>query len=356
VVATNQENTAGERHAVLNQDGSLVEGRQPRLSGEQAQEGLRWMLLSRAFDERATALQRQGQLGVYSPVLGQEAAVVGSSLALDPAQDWIAPAYRELPAVVRHGYPLERLAASYMGKVMSGRIPDDVKVLPSQVALATQLQHATGLAWGLRLQGKEGIVITYFGEGASSEGDFHEACNLAGVVRAPVVFFLQNNNWAISTPRKIQSGAASLAARAAGYGFPGVTVDGNDMAAVYEVTADAVARARSGEGPTLIEALTYRLSFHNTTDNPSRYVEPGELEAARRRDPISRVEAYLRAGGHLDDATRDQLHAEAAQVVDDAIQAAQAFPGPEPGQVFENVYEKLPARVEAQRRQALGLG
>ena len=343
-----------QRVEVLRPDGSLAGGAEASLGGEQLREALYWMLLSRAFDERATALQRQGRLGVYSPVLGQEAAVVGSAMALDPGRDWIAPAYRELPALLRHGYPLERIVAGYIGKPMASRIPDEVRVLPNQVALATQLQHATGLAWGLKIQHQDGVVITYFGEGASSEGDFHEACNLAGVVRAPVVFFLQNNHWAISTPRTLQSAAPTFAARAQGYGFPGVLVDGNDLFAVHQVTREAVERARTGEGPTLIEAQTYRMSFHNTTDNPSRYVDPSELDQARTRDPIARVITYMRNRGELDEEAERNLRAEISRRIDDAVEAARAFPRPDAADLFENVYEAPTPRMQAQRRQLLG--
>src|SRR6476660_6586157 len=204
------------RAAVLNPDGSLVKGARPRMDEEFLLEALRWMLLSRAYDDRATALQRQGLYGVFSPALGQEASVVGSAMALDPARDWIVPRYRELVAVVHHGYPLEKVAAVGMGRLTDAtRIPEGVRILPTQVALAAQLPHAVGLAWGLRLQRKDSVVLTYIGEGGSSEGDFHEALNLAGVRRAPVVFFLQNNQWAISPRGRVQSAAPSFALRAA---------------------------------------------------------------------------------------------------------------------------------------------
>src|SRR5260370_23677733 len=207
---------------------------------------LRWMLMSRVYDERATALQRQGKYGVFSPALGQEASVVGSAMALDPARDWIVPQYRELMAVVRHGYPLERVAANGMGRISdASRIPDDVNVLPNQVALAAQLQHATGLAWGLKLQKKDSVVMTYVGDVGSSEGDFQHALNLAGVMRAPVVFFLQNNQWAISTPSRPHAAPPTSALRAAGYGFPGVEGDGKDVLAGYSVARDEVQGARA---------------------------------------------------------------------------------------------------------------
>jgi TPP-dependent pyruvate/acetoin dehydrogenase alpha subunit len=346
-----------ERRSVLQANGTLVEGARSRMDEEFLLEALRWMLLSRTYDERVIALQRQGRFGVFSPALGQEASVVGSAMAVDPSRDWMVPQYRELMAVVRHGYPLESITAQFMGKVgASSRIPDGVKVLPTQVALAAQLPHATGLAWGLQLQDKDGMVLAYIGEGGSSEGDFHEALNLAGVLRAPIVFFLQNNQWAISTPRRAQSATESFALRAAGYGFPGVEVDGNDVMAVYDTTVEAVERARGGGGPTLIEAVTYRMGFHNTTDNPSRYLDPQEYEEAKQRDPIRRVIAYLHALGLWDERRDKELADAAREEVEQALERALAFPGVTPQQVFEDVYARPPERLIRQRAQALGRG
>ena len=290
------------------------------------------MLVSRAFDRKAIAMQRQGRFGVHAPLMGQEAAVVGSTLALDPSRDWVVPTYREVLAMAMHGCTLPRIAALYMGRSEAARIPEGVNVLPIAAALGTQLQQAVGLAWGLKLQGKPGAVLVYFGEGAASEGDAHEAMNLAGVTRAPVVFFLQNNNWAISTPRAAQSAAATLAARARGYGFSGEQVDGNDVRAVHAATTAAVQRALAGEGPALIEALTYRLSFHNTTDDPSRYADPKELEAARGRDPIEALD------GLLGPERRAALEVEAAAEVEAAIAWAQEQAPAGPESIFEHVY------------------
>jgi len=341
-------------YQVLQPSGKLKAGAKPALDDEFVLEGLRWMLLSRAFDAKATALQRQGKFGVFSPVLGQEAAVVGSALAFDPRIDWLVPQYRELPAYLIWGLPLRNHILTLSGNPVAGRIPDDVKLLPTQVALAAQLPHAVGIAWGLQIQGREGAVLTYFGEGASSEGDFHEACNLAGVVKAPIVFFLQNNQWAISTPRAYQSAAAHFSDRAAGYGFEGRVVDGNDLLAVYEVTREAVERARRGDGPTLIEAVTYRMSFHNTTDNPSRYQPPEELEEARLLDPIERVEAYLRERGLWSVEREKEMKQAAAEEIEAAIAEAQKAPPPQPSQIFDNVFAELTPRQAAQRDEMLG--
>jgi pyruvate dehydrogenase E1 component alpha subunit len=341
-------------HRLLDLDGQLVDGVRSLLEPGEILDALRLMMLSRAFDVRATILQRQGRLGTFSPVKGQEASVVGTAMTLDPGRDWVVPSYRELPALVRQGYPLELMLASLMGKVVAGRIPEGVNVLPNQVALATQLQHAVGLAWGLKLQKKRSVVMAYCGDGATSEGDFHEACNLAGVRRVPIVFVVQNNQWAISTGLEHQS-AGELYRRAEGYGFPGRQVDGNDLLAVHEVAEEAVRRARDGEGPTLIECMTARLSFHNTTDNPRDYLPEGWLEKAEREEPIRRVEGYLANLGLWDEATRAAVEGEIAERMDAAVEAAAALPAARAAEVFDNVYADPPRRVLRQREELLRL-
>jgi pyruvate dehydrogenase E1 component alpha subunit len=341
-----------ERLEILGVDGRLRPGTEAPLSIEQVLDALRWMMLSRTFDFRAVSLQRQGRMGTISAVRGQEASVVGSSFALDPSRDWIVPQYREMPAVIRHGFPLDGYLLYWMGNPAGGRVPDGVKVLPLQISLAAQLPHAVGLGWGLRLQGSDSVVTTYFGDGASSEGDTHEAMNLAGVSRAPVVFFLQNNGWAISTPRTKQTAAATFASRAEGYGFPGVIVDGNDLFAVYEATRQAVARARQGEGPTLIESQTYRMGAHNTADDPTRYMEPVELSGWDERDPIQRVTAYLRSQGAWDDAAQKAMQDSIDAQVDEAVEAAENFAPPSPDQIYTHVYANPPERVLQQQRSA----
>ena len=336
---------------ILAPDGTVPDGYQPPLTGEELLTAYRLMLLSRRVDERAFSLQRQGRLGTFSPVHGQEASVVGSACALDPARDWVVPQYRELPAMLRQGYTLERFFLYFMGNPEGNWVPDNVNLLPYQISLATQLPHAVGLAWGLRHQGLDGVVCVYFGDGGSSEGDFHEACNLAGLRRAPVIFLLQNNGWAISTPVRRQTAAPSFAARAAGYGFPGELVDGNDLFATYEVTAKAVERARAGAGPTLIEARTYRMGPHNTADDPTRYVDPDELESHRALDPITRLRAYLEDAGLLAPDVEERMRTEIEQELQAAHAAAEAHAGPRAAQIFDHVYGEEPARVTSQRRE-----
>lgn len=325
-----------EPHRVLAPDGTLLPGAVPALSDVDTRAALELMLFSRAFDEKGFSLQRQGRFGTFSPVHGQEASVVGAAFALDPARDWIVPQYRELPALLRHGLPLESFLLTFVGDPRGGAIPEGVNLLPIQIGLAAQLPHAVGLAWGLSLRGEDSVVLAFVGDGASSEGDFHEALNLAGVLGASVVFLVQNNGWAISTPRSRQSAAATLASRAIGYGIPGLLVDGNDLLAVHAVVADAVERARGGGGPTLIESLTYRLGAHNTADDPSRYVDPAGAHEWRERDPIARVRAYLRAAGHWDDEQEILAAQRISARIDEAVQAVEAMPAPGVAALFEH--------------------
>ena len=341
-----------ERIEILGPRGELVDGAEPTLTDDETFDAFRWMLLSRTVDSRAVSLQRQGRMGTFSAVRGQEASVVGSSFALDPQRDWIVPQYRELPAVVRHGFPLDRFLLYWMGNPAGGQTPDGVRVLPIQIALAAQLPHAVGLAWGLRIQRKDEVVITYFGDGASSEGDAHEAMNLAGVMQAPVVFFLQNNGWAISTPRHRQSATEAFAYRARGYGFPGVLVDGNDLFAVAKATREAVARARAGDGPTLIESQTYRMGAHNTADDPSRYMDGGSLETWEQRDPLVRVRAYLSARDLIDEDREAELQTSIDHEVTAAIESAEGFEPPHSGQIYTHVYADPPERLLEQQRAA----
>jgi len=341
-----------EIHSVIDADGGTPPGYEPALSDEQLVGALRAMERSRAFDRRCFSLQRQGRLGTFSTVEGEEAAVIGSALALDPEIDWVVPQYRELPAMLHMGYSLAGFLRYFMGDPTGNAMPDGVNVLPFQISLAAQLPHAVGLAWGLRHQNLPGVVCAYFGDGASSEGDTHEAMNLAGVRRAPVVFVLKNNGWAISTPVRLQTAAGSFAARAAGYGFEGVLVDGNDLLAVYDAAREAVARAREGGGPTLIEARTWRLGPHNTADDPTRYVDPDELTERRLADPLPRLEAYLRARGLVDDAGLEALRASIAEEIDAAVSEAEAASPPGPAQLFDHVYADPPERVRRQREEA----
>ncbi|MHB8689470.1 MAG: thiamine pyrophosphate-dependent enzyme [Candidatus Dormibacteraceae bacterium] len=323
------------------------------MSAEQVVAALRLMLLSRAVDDRLIKLQRMGRVGVYGPVHGQEAAVIGSAMALDPSRDWIVPASREHPAMLRHGLPLMNMFATYMGNFDAAAVPDGVRLLPRQQSIGAQLPHAAGLAWALKLRKTGGVVAVYFGEGASSEGDFHEASNLAGVMRVPLVMLLINNHYAISTPVHRQTAASQLAARAEGYGFPGFVVDGNDLLAVYATTVDAVKRALAGEGPTLIECRTYRMGFHNTSDNPKEYRDRAEVDEAEQRDPIERVRRFAAREGIWSKAQEAAALDEIRSEIETAQRQVEELPRPGAGAIFEHVYETLSPRLQQQRAEAL---
>ncbi len=338
---------------LLDYDGSLL-GAAP-MGVEKARQAMRLMLLSRATDERFIKLQRMGRVGIYGPVHGQEASVIGSAMALSPARDWMVPASREHLAMHLHGLPLATLYAAYLGRIDHTAVPAGVRLLPRQQAIGAQLPHATGLAWALKLQRLPGAVMVYFGEGAASEGDFHEAANLAGVIGAPLVMVLINNQYAISTPAHRQSAAPNLAARAIGYGFPGVLVDGNDLFAVHAAATEAVERAVAGQGPTLIECRTYRMGFHNTSDNPREYRADSEVEDAAERDPIDRLRLWLTGEGAWSPQVEAEMVAQVTTEIDAAIAEVntQARPGAEA--IFNHVYAELPSRIEQQRRDTVAL-
>ncbi|WP_338179120.1 thiamine pyrophosphate-dependent enzyme [Candidatus Dormiibacter inghamiae] len=341
-----------EALSILRLDGTLTPGWDPPLTERETLSALHLMMLSRALDHWAIRLQRMGRLGTYGPVNGQEASVVGSSWALEPALDWLAPAYREQPAMLHPGLSLDKLLAGYMGKLAAARIPDDVLMLPRNQSVCAQLPHAVGLAWAQRLRRTGAAVMAFIGEGASSEGDFHESCNLAGVVGAPIVLVVQNNGGAISTPSSRQT-AGVLWARATGYGFPGCLVDGNDLFAVYATARDAVRRARGGEGPTLIESRTYRMGFHNTTDNPAAYRNSADVAAAATADPILRVQRYLTKLGKWHPDVQRKWSEELDREIRTAIEQARTYPAPRPEEVFEHVYADPPGRVRDQRQALL---
>lgn len=307
--------------------------------------GWQLMLLLREFDQKAVSLQRQGRLGTLSTSRGQEAAIAGAVMALDPARDWVIPQYRELTALTRHGFPLSNVFSHYLGNPGADRIPDGVRMLPVQISLAAQIPHAVGLAWGERLQGTDSVSLVFFGDGASSEGDFHESCNLAGVVDAPVIFFLQNNGWAISTPRSRQTAAKTFASRADGYGIHGEYVDGNDLHTVLNVTRAAVDRARSGGGATLVEAHMYRLGAHSTADDPTRYVPADELAAALERDPLESLQRTLVDRGLID---ADHIDAAITKTRNDIAAAwaeAQDKPQADLADLLSHVYATPPQRL-----------
>jgi pyruvate dehydrogenase E1 component alpha subunit len=338
---------------VLDEDGEVV-GDVPDLDDASLVEMYKHMRLARHFDGRAVSLQRQGRMGTYPPLSGQEGAQIGSAYALEE-DDWMVPSYREHGAALVHGLPLKQTLLYWMGHEDGNRAPDGVNVFPVAVPIASQVPHATGAAWAAKLRGDDRAFICYFGDGATSEGDFHEGLNFAGVFDTPTVFFCNNNQWAISVPRERQTRSATLAQKAEAYGIDGVQVDGMDPLAVYSVTTDALQKARDPDAdrprPTLIEAVQYRFGAHTTADDPTVYRDDDEVERWKRKDPIERLEAYLRREGVLDDERVAEIESAVESRVADAIDEAESMARPEPRELFEHVYAELPSELRRQREE-----
>jgi pyruvate dehydrogenase E1 component alpha subunit len=306
----------------------------------------RSLVLLRTYDERSLVYHRQGRIGTYAIFWNHEAMQAGSVHALAD-RDWIFPSYRESAIGLLRGLPASTVLSWWRGHPAGWWNPADYNVASICVPIGSHVPHAAGLAWGKRLKGEDAVAIVYFGDGATSEGSFHEGANFAGVMRAPLVLFCNNNQWAISTPVSAQTAAETLADKAAGYGMPAVRVDGADVLAVYEATRDAVARARAGEGPTFIEAVTYRCAPHATADDPSAYIDPDCVERARREECVARFEGYLRRAGLLPDELAERVKAEALELMREGIAAAEAEAPADAALVFDRSYADPPASLAA---------
>ena len=334
-------------------DGTAIDETDVGLDPEQLRELLRQMIRARRLDRECMALQRQGQLTVYPPFEGQEAAQVGSAFALGP-EDWAFPTFRELAAAIVRGVDPVQYLWYHRGTWHGGPYdPRATRFGPICVPVATQICHAVGVAMGLAMDGVDACALAYFGDGSASEGDFHEGANLAAVYGAPAILFCQNNGWAISVPTRQQT-VGEIWKRAEGFGMPGVRVDGNDVLAVYRVTREAAERARSGGGPTLIEALTYRVGPHTTADDASRYRDDEEVERWRTFDPIERYRTWLMASGHADEAFVSGCEEEAAAWVGEIRGDVIATEPPPTEWLFDWTYADPPALLQRQREEALG--
>lgn len=336
------------RVEIMDLDGNVDTGLMPDLSPEQVAELYRIMVLTRRLDERMLKLQRQGRLGTFARVLGQEAAHIGAAYAMREG-DWLVPAFRETGSFIVRGIPMEKVLQYWGGDEWGQHFPEDSRVLPVSVPVGTHMLHAVGIGWAMKQDRERAAVLTVFGDGATSEGDFHEAMNFAAVFQAPVVFLCQNNHWAISVPYKRQTAAASIAQKAIAYGMPGIQVDGNDIFAMYRVARDALDRARNGEGPTLIEAHTYRMSDHTTSDDARKYRPPEEVAYWQERDPLERLARYMRRKGLLDEAREAEALAQAEAEVDRVVAAYEAFEPPSPDDLFSSLYAEMTPPLRAQR-------
>jgi pyruvate dehydrogenase E1 component alpha subunit len=342
-----------EHVQILDDDGAVRDDAAvPNLDDEVMLEMYEAILLARKFDTRAISLQRQGRIATYAPMTGQEGSQVATSIALDE-DDWLFPTYREHAARYVHGVDLSSILLPLDGHRKGYEVPDDVNVMPEYIPIATQVPQAMGMAWGYKLQGKaDRAVLCHLGDGATSEGDFHEGLNFAGVFDVPAVFVCNNNQYAISTPQDRQTASETIAQKAHAYGIDGIRVDGLDPLAVYTVTREALKKAKNpttGERrPTLIEAVQYRYGAHTTSDDPSVYREEEEEEQWRDRDPIDRFGTFLRNRGLLDEETEAEIEERVEAQIEDAISTAQEYET-EPTEMFEHVYDTPTQRLDEQR-------
>ena len=330
--------------SILDSDGTLDNALDPHIPAGDLARMYRAMLLARRLDERMVRLQRQGRIGTFAPLKGQEAAQIGSVATLT-RNDWMVPSFRETAAMLWRGWPIEKMLTFFAGYLEGGQPEPNQRDLPITIPVATQLPHAVGLAYAAQYKDDDAVVMAYFGDGATSEGDFHEAMNFAGVWHVPVVFVCQNNQWAISVPLKKQTHSRTIAQKALAYGIPGIQVDGNDVLAVYAAAREAVDRARAGDGPTLIECVTYRLGVHTTADDPSKYRAEEEVTMWEKKDPLTRFRAYLEKRSLLEQDVEARVDEEIAQ----AVQRFEATPPPDPLTMFDHVYAELSPDLAAQR-------
>lgn len=353
----------GDALRVIRDDGSTDPDLDPNLSRDDALRLYRGMMLERILDNRMLALQRQGRIGFYGPSLGQEAAIVAPAMAMGP-DDWIVPQYREPGAALVRGMPLKDMICQFIGNAedpIHGRqmpchyVYRQGNYLSISSPVGTQIPHAAGIAWAMKIRGERHAVLVYFGDGATSTADFHVAMNFAGVFRVPCVFLCNNNQWAISVPVARQTAVATLAEKAQAYGLPGIRVDGMDALAVYRVALEAAADAREGEGPTMIEALTYRLGPHSSSDDPSRYRDEAEVAKWRARDPLVLFRRYLERAHGWSDEREAALEQEIGDMITRAVAEAERAPPPALETLVTDVTADLPWNLAEELEDARGL-
>jgi pyruvate dehydrogenase E1 component alpha subunit len=337
-------------------DGQALPDGEVDLTPEQHLDLYRDLVFLRTYDERSVVYHRQGRIGTYAIFWNHEAMQAGSAFALED-RDWLFPSYRESAIGILRGLPVSTVISWWRGHPAGWWNPQEVNVASICVPTATHVPHAVGFAWGSRLKGEDRVAIAYFGDGATSEGAFHEGATFAGVMKAPVVLFCNNNQWAISTPVSAQTAASTLEDKAIGYGMPGIRVDGGDVLAVYEATHEAVARARAGEGPTFVEAVTYRTAPHATADDQSIYIDEARVAEEKQNECVGRYERYLLRLGVLTESAAAEIKTEALELMRAGIAAAEAEPTPDPALLFEHAFAAPPASFAddlAELRRVLG--
>lgn len=337
---------------VLNEEGQIInEQAMPALSDDQLKELMRRMVYTRVLDQRSISLNRQGRLGFYAPTAGQEASQLGSQYALEK-DDWILPGYRDVPQLIWHGLPLHKAFLFSRGHYVGNQMPEGVNALPPQIIIAAQIIQATGVALGLKKRGKKAVAITYTGDGGSSQGDFYEGLNFAGAYNAPAIFIVQNNQFAISTPVEKQTAAKSIAQKAIAAGFPGVQVDGMDILAVYAAVKAARERAINGEGPTLIETMTYRYGPHTMAgDDPTRYRTEDLTNEWEKKDPIVRFRRFVEGKGLWSKEEEEKVIEQAKEDIKAAIKKTDETPKQKVTELIDIMYENLPNNLKEQREE-----
>jgi 2-oxoisovalerate dehydrogenase E1 component alpha subunit len=346
---------------VLFDDGTLDPRHDPRLSDSEVLDIYRWMVTTRQLDERLVALQRQGRIGFHVGSLGEEAAIIGSAFAMRKT-DWLFPCYREFGAALMRGLGLQKFMDNMFGNandtVQGRQMPNhstcrEVGWASVSSPVGTQITQAVGYAWGAKIDGKDVASLVYFGDGATSSTDFHSGMNFAGVFKVPVVFLCRNNGWAISVPAERQTATRTFAEKAAAYGIPGVRVDGNDVFAVVSAVREAVRRGEQGLGPTLVEAVTYRMGGHSTSDDPNRYRATDDLKQWAERDPLARLRQYLERRKLWDDRAELAHIAGIDQRFRTTVAISEKTPAPALESMFEDVYQKPPWHLQEQRAELL---
>lgn len=335
-----------ESLSVLSADGELDEELEPQIADADLRRLYKAMLTARRLDERCLMLQRQGRVGTFGPCKGQEAASLGVAYALD-GDDWFVPSFRETAGLMWRSFPLQRFMLFWGGHEAGNEVPQGVNCLPTSVPIASQCQYAMGIAWGCKLRGNGQICSVFCGDGGTSEGDFHESLNFAGVYNLPLVMIIQNNHWAISIPRSAQTASQTIAQKAIAYGLDGLQVDGNDILAMIVATREAAEKARTGGGPTLIEAVTYRLAMHTTADDPTKYRKPEEVAEWEPRDPLPRFEKYLRKKSLLDDKVHNEIEQEIKEEIDEAVRTYEEYKL-DPYELFHHMYAEQTPELKKQ--------